>query len=88
MRASCLAPLFFPSPRIFPTSLPFPIASSHPNSTLFTPGFSSLPRFHNKMSDHHEDLAATKTEGFKVGEKKTMEEYQELGKEAFPFSLE
>lgn len=35
------------------------------------------------MADHHEDdLVASKTEGFKVGEKKTIEEYQELGKEA------
>jgi len=32
------------------------------------------------MADHHDDdLAATKTEGFKVGEKKTLQEYQELG---------
>lgn len=27
-----------------------------------------------------EDLAATKTDGFKVGEKKTVEEYAKLGK--------
>ncbi|KAJ5946895.1 hypothetical protein N7454_003734 [Penicillium verhagenii] len=33
------------------------------------------------MSDHHDDLAATKTEGFRVGEKKTMEEYQQLDKD-------
>ncbi|KAJ5897807.1 Rho GDP-dissociation inhibitor [Penicillium tannophilum] len=33
------------------------------------------------MADQHEDLAATKTEGFKVGEKKTLEEYQELDKD-------
>ncbi|KAJ5690338.1 Rho GDP-dissociation inhibitor [Penicillium macrosclerotiorum] len=34
------------------------------------------------MADHHhEDLTATKTEGFKVGEKKTMQEYQELDKD-------
>ncbi|KAJ5620002.1 hypothetical protein N7510_003986 [Penicillium lagena] len=32
------------------------------------------------MPDHEDDLAATKTEGFKVGEKKTLEEYQELDK--------
>lgn len=32
------------------------------------------------MADHHEDdLAASKTEGFKVGEKKTIEEYTQLG---------
>lgn len=38
------------------------------------------------MADHHDDdLAATKTEGFKVGEKKTMQEYQELGE--FYFSI-
>lgn len=33
------------------------------------------------MADHHEDdLNPTKTEGFKVGEKKTVEEYQQLGR--------
>lgn len=32
------------------------------------------------MADRHEDdLTASKTEGFKVGEKKTLQEYQELG---------
>lgn len=32
------------------------------------------------MADHEDDLTATKTEGFKVGEKKTIEEYTKLGK--------
>jgi Rho GDP-dissociation inhibitor len=32
------------------------------------------------MADHEDDLAASKTEGFKLGEKKTIEEYAELGK--------
>ena len=31
------------------------------------------------MADHQDDLAASKTEGFKVGEKKTIEEYTQLG---------
>jgi hypothetical protein len=31
------------------------------------------------MADHDDDLVASKTEGFKVGEKKTLEEYQQLG---------
>lgn len=33
------------------------------------------------MADHHEDddLVASKTEGFKLGEKKTIEEYTKLG---------
>lgn len=31
------------------------------------------------MTDHEEDLVASQTEGFKVGEKKTIEEYQNLG---------
>ena len=31
------------------------------------------------MADH-DDLVASKTEGFKVGEKKTVEEYKQLGK--------
>lgn len=31
------------------------------------------------MADHEDELAASKTAGFKVGEKKTLEEYQQLG---------
>jgi Rho GDP-dissociation inhibitor len=31
------------------------------------------------MADHHDDLHAEQTEGFKVGEKKTIDEYQKLG---------
>ncbi|KAH8728702.1 immunoglobulin E-set [Phaeosphaeriaceae sp. PMI808] len=30
------------------------------------------------MADHHDDLHAEQTEGFKVGEKKTIDEYQKL----------
>lgn len=38
------------------------------------------------MAEHHDDdLVASKTEGFKVGEKKTLEEYKNLGKgQIFP----
>jgi Rho GDP-dissociation inhibitor len=32
------------------------------------------------MADHADDLHAEQTEGFKVGEKKTIDEYQKLGK--------
>ncbi|KAL3470917.1 immunoglobulin E-set [Aspergillus californicus] len=32
------------------------------------------------MADHEDDLTAAKTEGFKVGEKKTIAEYNELDK--------
>lgn len=31
------------------------------------------------MTEHEDDLVASKTEGFKVGEKKTIEEYTKLG---------
>lgn len=31
------------------------------------------------MADKHDDLHAEQTEGFKVGEKKTLDEYQNLG---------
>lgn len=31
------------------------------------------------MADNHDDLHAEQTEGFKVGEKKTLDEYQNLG---------
>lgn len=31
------------------------------------------------MAEHDEELVASKTEGFKVGEKKTIAEYNELG---------
>jgi hypothetical protein len=34
------------------------------------------------MADRDDDLAASKTEGFKVGEKKTLEEYTKLGIES------
>lgn len=37
------------------------------------------------MTDHQDELAAEKTEGFKVGEKKTLQEYQELGMLSLPF---
>ncbi|RAH44470.1 rho GDP-dissociation inhibitor [Aspergillus aculeatinus CBS 121060] len=33
------------------------------------------------MPEHEDDLTATKTEGFKVGEKKTINEYAELDKD-------
>lgn len=34
------------------------------------------------MADHHDDdLATSKTQGFKVGEKKSLQEYQELDKD-------
>lgn len=38
------------------------------------------------MTDH-DDLHAEPTEGFKVGEKKTIDEYQQLGT-SFPLSLQ
>jgi hypothetical protein len=31
------------------------------------------------MADRDDDLTASKTEGFKLGEKKTLEEYKNLG---------
>jgi hypothetical protein len=31
------------------------------------------------MTEHDDDLVASQTEGFKVGEKKTIEEYTKLG---------
>lgn len=37
------------------------------------------------MADHQDDLTASKTEGFKVGEKKTIEEYTKLGMLVFLF---
>lgn len=40
------------------------------------------------MADHNEDdLTATKTEGFKVGEKKSVQEYAELGTPSLPFPV-
>lgn len=35
---------------------------------------------------HHDELLPEQTEGFKVGEKKTMGEYAELGKSTLLFS--
>jgi hypothetical protein len=31
------------------------------------------------MASHDDDLAVTQTEGYKAGQKKTLEEYQQLG---------
>ena len=39
------------------------------------------------MADYQDDLTASKTEGFKVGEKKTIEEYTKLGMLVFSLSL-
>lgn len=36
---------------------------------------------------HAEDLEPEQTEGFKVGEKKTLEEYQQLGKSLLRYTL-
>lgn len=33
------------------------------------------------MPDHDDELSTNQTEGFKVGEKKTIEEYKNLGKD-------
>lgn len=33
------------------------------------------------MADQHDDLHAEQTAGFKVGEKKTLDEYQNLGEQ-------
>lgn len=38
------------------------------------------------MADQNDDLTPTQTAGFKVGEKKTVEEYQQLGKRRFSIS--
>jgi hypothetical protein len=37
-------------------------------------------------SSHDQELLPEQTEGFKVGEKKTMDEYNKLGMLCFPFS--
>ena len=37
------------------------------------------------MADHADDLHAEQTEGFKVGEKKTLDEYQNLAAQARAF---
>jgi hypothetical protein len=47
---------------------------------LLEPFLISLPRQEAKMSAPQEDLDPEQTEGFKVGEKKTIDEYQQLGR--------
>jgi hypothetical protein len=46
----------------------------------------NLPQYQYtaEMADHHDDLHAEQTEGFKVGEKKTIDEYQKLGTSPSP----
>lgn len=39
------------------------------------------------MASNEEDLQASKTEGYKIGEKKTVEEYAKLGKAFFVTNL-
>jgi hypothetical protein len=43
------------------------------------PPISSLHPRIPAMADHADDLHPEQTEGFKVGEKKTIDEYQKLG---------
>lgn len=40
---------------------------------------STIHPYSADMADQHDDLHAEQTEGFKVGEKKTLDEYQNLG---------
>lgn len=42
------------------------------------PDILTVPHAAN-MAERHDDLHAEQTEGFKVGEKKTLDEYQNLG---------
>lgn len=39
------------------------------------------------MPEHDDELATSQTEGFKVGEKKTIEEYKNLGILSLFFSI-
>ena len=55
----------------------FPVDRPLPLPTRLTPT-TSTPT--TTMADRHDDdLATSKTQGFKVGEKKSLQEYQELG---------
>jgi hypothetical protein len=51
------------------------------HSTPLLPPRTAIPEYHYiaNMADNHDDLHAEQTEGFKVGEKKTIDEYQKLG---------
>ena len=39
------------------------------------------------MASNEDDLQASKTEGYKIGEKKTVEEYAKLGRRRFHLCL-
>lgn len=77
-----LSPFLIKSPSISPLvfeSPPFDQSLPHQNPIALYPAHLSSTST-STMADHHDDdLTASKTEGFKVGEKKTLQEYQELG---------
>jgi hypothetical protein len=60
------------------------IASTDPTlsrNTPLPPSTLSTNLYSATMADQHDDLHAEQTEGFKVGEKKTLDEYQNLGEQ-------
>lgn len=73
MRPRLLGPLIPPiDPDLLHNILSPPVAS-HTQPPI--PLYPTTPA----MADHADDLHAEQTEGFKVGEKKTIDEYQKLG---------
>ena len=67
------------------TPPPSHTSPNHHTATITT----TLPNVANMSNSHHDDdLGVEKTEGFKVGEKKTVEEYLKTGKdECIRFNL-
>jgi hypothetical protein len=63
-----------------PTTLVCFVLKSSKFPTVNSLNHHTLPLHHYhytaNMADHHDDLHAEQTEGFKVGEKKTIDEYQ------------
>jgi hypothetical protein len=69
-----------------PSFLQLTLRLLHNNCSFLTPvnPISNFQARHSNMADHADDLHAEQTEGFKVGEKKTIDEYQKLGKSRLP----
>lgn len=67
LRSPCSCPLHPSFPASIPSILPPTQSHNTPNSATMVDG-------------HEDELTPEQTEGFKVGEKKTIDEYQQLGK--------
>jgi hypothetical protein len=70
-------PFHAPPRLIAPVSLPNPLTQQFKLLQTHLQKLTSTQA--NMAGDHDDDLTVERTEGFKVGEKKTLDEYHQLG---------